>query len=544
MGQRFASIASTLDEEAQNRTALFDLANLYHANEYDDRAQFLYNWLIESESDPETLARLNYLAAQLVKERGYSEEALAYLEASVAAFDGYGQAIVQLGEARLKTGDLEAAETLFRKGMANDSQLVSAYLGLARVHEQRGQLDLAIEALEKVLTFDAENTPAKALLSQLYARSGDKRQAYLISESIAYSTSPPESDPWLQEVKELILDTQRLDFLFLDYFMVGLYEEAEPYLQRMEEIEPENPRWSRYRAIMYMSSGYFEKAESEIREGLENGGEVDVFYPLLVKSLSLRGQSSEAETVAREAIERFGPSGELNLEWARLLMEKQSYEEAMTALNQGLEAKPYDLELHFTRARLGLKLGKTEEASESLKMVRQLAPMDSEAQVRAALVLMEAGRFDEALPFLNQARNASPYYADAIELLADAYFEIGRVAQSKGRIDQALESYNRSLEFAPRRLDVLGARAQLAIESGRLEVAEVALRELLSVTGEKPGMLLIYGDILFRSGKVAEARTHWRIALGRLGESEQESQLQRKLDVRLQQSSAFIRGGK
>ncbi len=543
LAKRFAALAPELNSDSTSRDTLQALAYLCHANELHERARVLYDWLIDSSVDEQERARLNYLAAQLVKERGFSEEAEKYLQASVSAYDGYALALSQLGEARFKLGDWESAESLYERAKRIDSKLVSAYVGAARVFEQRGQLEQAVEELESVLEFDPESSPALALLSQFYARMGDLRRAYETSESIAYSSSPPEKDSWYEEVKQSLFDVQRLDFLFLDYFMVGQYDKAEPFLERMESIEPDNPRWSQYRAILYMKNGYHGKAEREVLKGIENGGDSDVFYPLLVKTMSLRGLLRKAEATAREAMETYGESGDLSLELAHLLVARQDLDGAISSLDKGLVSDPYNLELHFLRARLSMSIGQGATADESLAMVRQLAPMDAEALVRAALILMEVGRFSDALPFLQQSRKAAPYDGEALELLSDAYFEIGRVAQGEGDMTLALEHFNRSLELSPKRLDALSARVQAAVESGRLEDAEIALQGLLSVAGGKPSLLLIYGDILFRLGKVSEARTNWRIALARLGDSEREEQLQRKLTVRLEQSSAFVRGG-
>ncbi|MBD5778355.1 tetratricopeptide repeat protein [Pelagicoccus sp. NFK12] len=542
LGERLSALLESLNTANPDRTRLRTVANLYHANEYDREAKCLYDWLIASAEDDLERARLNYLAAQLVKEKGDSEGAMSYLETSVAAYDGYGLALAQLGEARFKEGSLDTAAELFQQAKSIDRELASAYVGLARVFERRGEIEQMVKELESVLEFDAVNSSALALLSQVYARLGDEKRAYEASEAIEYSAGVPENDPWFQEVIDAIYDVQRLDFLFLDYFTLNRFEEALPYLERMEALDPENPRYSRYRAVMYMGFGYYEKAEEELREGLAKGGAADVFYPLLVKSLSLRGNKEEAERTARAAAERFGASGELNLEWSRLLVEQGAYEEALSVLERGIESDPYSLELHFARARLGMKKGKIDQANESLRMLRQLAPMDAEAMVRAALVLMEAGRFGEALPFLQQSHQVAPFYDEAIELLSDAHYELGLEAVKSRKVDEALERFEKSLALRPRRMDALGARAQVAVQAGRFQEAELALRALLSAAGDRPGILIVYGDVLFRNRKLEEAREVWNVALRLVPNEGSESELRRELKARLEQTSSLGAG--
>lgn len=539
LGARLIVLLEGLNEANPDRAELRTIVRLYHANGYDAKAKHLYDWLIDSCEDNLECARLNYLAAQLVKEKGDSERAMFYLEASVAAYDEYGLALVQLGEARFKVGDLDAAMELFLQAKSIDRELPSAYVGLSRVFERRGQTEQMLEELESILEFDEFNSAALALLSQVYARLGDEKRAYEASESIEYSASAPENDPWFQEVLDAIYDVQRLDFLFLDYFTLKRYGEALPYLERMEALDPENPRYSRYRAVMYMGSGYYDEAEKELYEGLDKGGEASVFYPLLVKSMDLRGNKEEAERTARAAVARHGASGELNLEWSRLLTEKGADEAAMAVLEQGIESDPYLLELHFARARLGMKMGKFAEARDSLRMVRQLSPMNAEALVRAALVLMEAGRFDEALPFLKQSHRVAPFYGEATELLSDAHYELGMEAVKKNSVEEALASFEKSLNLRPRRMDALGAVAQVTVQSGRFGEAETALKMFLEVAGDRPKILTVYGDVLFRNRKVEEAREAWTLALRQAAKEGDDFELQRNLKSRLGQTSSI-----
>lgn len=513
LGTAIEDVIKEMESDGESGLLLERLAVLYHANGYVSHANEFYDKALLEASEPVDRGRINYLAAQLVKEKGDSKSALRYLEASVAAYGDYPLSQVALGDARFKAASLDKAREAYADALRLEDGMPQARIGLARIAERSGDSEAMVEELEGLLAEHPGNSAALAMLSQWYGSRGEGKRAYGLSQLIDYSSSAPDVDPWYEAVRDAIYDVQRLDFLFLDYFMVGKSKEALPYLERMERVDPGNPRCSRYRALMYLESGYYGRAVERLKQGLVEGGEPAVFYPLMVKALAFQGRPQEAEQVARKAVEVHGASGELCLEWGRLLVERNELAEAMAVLGQGLEAEPYNVELHLMNARVAMKRGELEAAKESLDMAYQLSPVDAEVLVRVALICMEAGRFADALPYLKQAHYASPYFGDAIELLSDAYFELGKEAYGRKAIDECLDLFDQSLELQANRDEVLSVRARIAFEAGRYERAVAALKDWMEVSGEKPNLLLAYGDAQARLGKSEAAVSSWEAAL-------------------------------
>ena len=522
-----------LKEPSYAKEDMLELAYLFHANGYDARARTLYDWLIDRTEGAEEGARLHYLAADAVKRKGDSAAATAYLEAAIREYRGYPLAFARLGDARLKANDLSEAETLYHEALSLDDELAPARLGLARVLTRRGEFPEAVRELKILLRTDPQNYNAQALLARALTELGDEQGAFAVTQSVSRSSAPPIEDPWLEPVRASILDPQRLDFLFLDHFVVGEYEKALPYLDKMERIDPGNARYCRYRGIVLMEQERFAQAAAVFREGLKLGGDDKALYPLLVQALMRNGLVAEAETAAREGLAESEPTGELLLELARTLVKREALDEAIKALEEALGISPYDVEAHLLRARVGMWTGAEETAKESLAMVQQLSPSNYIVLVRAALVYLEAGRFAEAVPILDQARRVSPNYGEAINLLADAHVQLGQSLRSAGELDQALGHIEQALHADPKRLEALSAKAQLLIELRRFDLAEAAMGAFLANGGESPATLLIYGDLLSQNGKPAEARSSWMRGLERLGSDGQPSHLRGKLLQRL-----------
>ncbi len=516
-----------------SRESMLELAYLFHANGYGDRARVLYDWALQDSEGARERGRLNYLAANAVKEKGDSDSATAYLEAAAREYRGYPLAFARLGEAKLKSGDLETAEAQFLAALSVDEKLSLARLGLARIFDGRGELEKGIRMLEKLLEYDPDNYNAQALLVRMLARFHNDKNAFALAQSFSISSSVPIDDPWLELVREYIFDPQRLDFLFLDYFRVRKYEEALRYLVKLERIDPGNARYCRYRGILMMKQERYREATESFRKGLALGGDEAATYPQLVLSLKGEGLMAEAEEEARRGLLSKDPDVDLYLELARLLLDRGASDEAFSVLGDALEMDPYELEAHLLRARLGFRLGSTKESKESLDMVQQLAPSDAEKLVRAALIYMEAGDFAAAIPFLERARSVNSGYSEAVELLADAHVQLAKAAHSRGDDLEALVQLDRSLEILPRSVEALTAKTQLLIGLKRFQEAEATMRNLVDGGVENPTILMIYGDLLYRNGRATEARSIWQRALETLGSGDAQKRIRESLERRL-----------
>ena len=523
-----------LGNAATERESALRLAHLYHANGYEVRAKALYAWLVETSEGGEEAARLLYLLADASKEKGELEASLRHLEAAVALYGDYPSLHERLGEARFKSGDLEGAESSYRAALVLDARLAPAWLGLARVLAQKGDEDGAVATLDRLLEIDRDNYNGRALLARLRERRGEEEQARALRLGMTQSSAAPLFDAWLSPVLEAVYDPQKLDFLFLDFFLVGELERALPLLERLEEADPDNPRVYRYRGVYWQKMDKMEQAIASFRQGITLGGEADVFYPLLVQSLRQLDRLDEAESEARSGLAGTSGLPLLRRELAKLLFDRGRPDEALPLLEESLLANPYDVETLLLHARAALWSSDPARAESSFDLVYQYALGDAETLTRAALVRMESRQYEKALLFLDQALRLSPSHPEAIELLVDANVALGQQARRRGEREQAMGRFEQVLAINPMHRDALSGRAQLLLELRRYGEAEGDLRTLLGVVGDDPRLLTAYGDALFQNGKVAEGRGTWEKALRILPVDTSTAGLRQALEQRLQ----------
>lgn len=502
-----------LKAEGKYDDAVLRVATMYHANGYEQEAESLYLWLVDRSRSDEEAARIYYRLAHLVKEKGDSEQANDYLKSAAATGVNYPLLYYMLGESSYKQHELEQSTVYFEKALSLDESFAPALLGLARVDLARDDIESASQRLEAVLRFDGDNYNAKAMLAGIFQRKGEAREAYELRKSITHSSAAPLSDPWLVPVNEAIYDPQRLDFLFLDYFMVGEEESALRYLERMEAVDPENARNFRYRGLYHMELKELETAERFLRRGTEFGNCDYEMYQLLVRCLRQQENPAEAEQIAREGLVRFPGNSELKLELARLLFASGEADAAESVLGEALLVDPYSIEAHLLYARILSLAGDQAKAEQSFSKVLQLAPSDAEVLVRAALAHMESSNFTDALVFLQRARSVAPFYKEALELVADAYFELGQVAYASGETEEAIELLSQGLEANATHVGAQTLLVRCFLKMGRTDEAEISMRDFLGRAGPHPMYLLMYGDLLARSGKVSAAKEIWNRAL-------------------------------
>lgn len=108
-----------------------------------------------------------YLEALALLELGRGEQAASALEGSLEAQDFRPQGWYQLGLLRFQQGDVTGAEEALRKALAQEPNLSTALLPLARVHLAQGQVPRAYALLRRADAVLAGDPEVQDLLRQL-----------------------------------------------------------------------------------------------------------------------------------------------------------------------------------------------------------------------------------------------------------------------------------------------------------------------------------------------------------------------------------------
>jgi tetratricopeptide (TPR) repeat protein len=352
-----------------------------------------------------------------------------------------------LGEAYLHMGNLEDAETEFRRELQLDSRYEQAWLGLANLQLAKGQ---ALEALASVATvcqnsaeflkarpefpsfelprevaqasiarlLDQPEGPAKhLLLSALYTtvndnnRSDGELQSFQNDLSKRQQTSPvnlqAHSDAcehhfysrcitWLQKAKPLTYSADLL--LGKTYFTLQQYEPAAEALARVHGDKNANSEASYWLERTYQALGA--EAYAQLENSFPNSWRT---HQLRAEGFALRG---DHDNVIKE------------------------YQAA-------LDLRPNEAELHEAMGEFYLDNRSDDDARSELEKAEALSPSRTKTLYLLGRLYILDNQNDRAVPVLERALQLQPNLIDANELLGTAYIRMGKFAEAIPRLEKA-----------------------------------------------------------------------------------------------------------
>ncbi|MCK6370939.1 MAG: tetratricopeptide repeat protein [Gammaproteobacteria bacterium] len=452
----------------------------------------------ERSDDPELAQRATAFAFEF----GFDDIALraarrwAHLEPDNAS--------AQLYIARLlvRRGDIGGATDAARRALGGESPDSAAdYLLLAG---ELGQ-EANAEGVTRVLTRLAAQAPRSAEMDLAVARAALRSGDLELALESAYAVqAAPDAEDFLADASLLVgrvLLAQGRDSAALEY-MARLVE-SEPSLEfalenarflaaaqrpaeSLQELDAlterfgERPDIERLRALVYFDAGDNEAAWDVFGRLLREGVFVE-------EALFYLGAISEREGRSRQAAELFSrvPDGSY-------LMPAQIALTRLIELSEGDEAALGQLE-EFARAypRLGV-----------------------EAERLRAAVLQRAGRKAEAREAISQALR---YRSADVDLLLAR----GTLLEQMDDLPAALADLRQAVDLAPDGALALNAYGYtLANRTSRLAEAHQLIRRALERDPDNAAILDSYGWVLFREGRLAEARSYLQLAYSGLPDPE------------------------
>ncbi len=198
----------------------------------------------------------------------------------------------------------------------------------------------------------------------------------------------------------------------------------------------------------------------------------------------------------------------------QIAAEQKQFDAAIRYL-QRISAGRFLLPAQFQIAAVQVQAGDGEAALAHLDKFAAAYPRYRFDMFRhRASLLSQLQRYDEALASLNEAMAYKPENLDL--LLAR-----GSLLDLLGRLEPALEDFYRALRLAPQRAVVLNSLGYtLANRTRRYAEAESYIRQALQLEPQSSAIMDSLGWVLFRQGRLAEARSYLEIAYQRLPDPE------------------------
>lgn len=343
------------------------------AAERVDSALYVFDLWWEEAPTPAEKARAAAFLAEELLVRKQAEEAIPILWQGWAVYPArrlYFAA--QLAKAYQQSQrESEGLQAFFARLWDHPSD-VSLWLGLARLYLVKGSYAQGVQALEqaRLLLEATENDSDTAwgtlyrLWAQYYEAIGQPFQAYRA---------------WLQAREHLPYHPQVLGRLVAYYQENGLWEAAEPYLQRLHQKAPHwaQTRWHLARHLHH--TGQYKDASSYYQTLLHHpqyGPEAT--YHLLRLYLETH-RVDRLKKLLDKLLSRYGKTPTPWLYWV-----KRAYQEKLEGLAylllESLLRKKKKLDtasLYYWHAALALSRGQVEGAAHSLEQALLLAPAEA-----------------------------------------------------------------------------------------------------------------------------------------------------------------------
>ena len=407
------------------------------------------------------------------------EAAIPYYEAALARRPDLPGLHASLGDARLRIGELDAAEEAFRAELQLDSRAERALLGLAGASLARGDAGAALDYVSRVWEYfpqgllhrpdfpadsispdsaleliarlpQADGAPSRFLQSILFERSGAKDRAVVQRSLVAgyvERTAAPEAGALPAEercrqhlhkscVEELESrpTLSRAAMLALGRAYLALRQEERAVIafthaiRGAEDGSPEGVYWT-VRTLQALADRCFRQVEA-LAPGSWR------VHQLRAEAHRQRQADDEAISEYRRAIELKPDEAELHRSLGLIYLLNNAYDEAERSLERALALDRFNAKTLYFVGRLFIARQEHAASIEYLETALRLDPNLIEARPSLGRAYLRVGRFKEAAAELNQGL-AFDYYGDIHYSLFQAYRQLGDLDEAKKALDRS-----------------------------------------------------------------------------------------------------------
>ena len=301
---------------------------------------------------------------------------------------------------------IEQATTNATHAVALNKQLLPVHETMARVYQQTGQLDEALDEYQRVIRDDPALIEAQYHLGEIYEAKGK----YAEAEDAFKTVIARRPGYWYG-----------YGGLGEFYYIHGQFLEAAKEFGTLAELAPDNSLGYQNLAAAYLGLGRTEEAITVLKKGLAVTPSSDA-WTNLGSAYMYMGRQEEAVEAMKKAADL---SPHDHVMWrnlgdayhqipSRLSDANQAYEKALETATAQLKINPNDTEVLAGIALYDAHLGHNQAAERYIHRALELSPRGSDALFTSALVYEIIGNRDRALRDLDNAFKAG-YSLDEIE---------------------------------------------------------------------------------------------------------------------------------
>jgi tetratricopeptide (TPR) repeat protein len=333
------------------------------------------------------------------------------------------------GQAALQAGELDAAETDFRKVTADDPGSGAAYANLGVIAMRRKQWDQALALLQKAEKLDPKVTGIRLNIGLVKYRRGDYAGAIKPLASVVREQPDSQQARYLLglcnvfteryadavAVLEPLWPQQSGDFMYLYVLGIAAHdanrkdldekaltrlleiggdkpefhlilgkaylnreepEKALPELQRAAAANPNLPFVHFSLAVANLRLDHKEEAEMEFRKDLAVEPDLPDTYEQLGQFYQRAGNNEEAAKLFHEALKRNPQMAASLFGLAKINTQEEKYREALSAIDATLRLAPGSQGAHFLRGQILARLARSEDAQAEFATAKKMVNAD------------------------------------------------------------------------------------------------------------------------------------------------------------------------
>ncbi len=200
-----------------------------------------------------------------------------------------------------------------------------AYLNLAFIYHETGELGKAIELLEKALALSITNVSLRAMLGIYLQETGELQRALQVLEPL---------------VEEHPFEADALNNLGITYWRLNRHEEAEETFAKLLSLDPGYASAYNNLGSVYLSKTEYDKAIEQFHKAIEYDPQLASAYNGLGVAFSKKGESEKAIESWRKAVELRDKQFDALYNLGLTLIQAKQYEEAIPYLERFVASAP------------------------------------------------------------------------------------------------------------------------------------------------------------------------------------------------------------
>ncbi len=239
--------------------------------------------------------------------------------------------------------------------------------------------------------------------------------------------------------------------------------------ERWQALSPNDPRVHQFLGVFRLRLGDPEAAVAEFEQLLAATDDHAAALAFLIEMLASESATQMTTSVVSQLVAQYPGTPEGHYGLARLGLRSGDYQLALENVERAVELQPEWVEAQLLYARILLITGRTDEAIALAKSVAEEQP-ELEVHLQYAELLLSAGQHEPARVLLDSILAKNPGLPEAVRAVAfltltlddldaaknhfnelrtqplyrdEAFFYLGRIAESEDQPLQAMRSYSR-----------------------------------------------------------------------------------------------------